>query len=128
MDDSDDPKSKLRLILGGKHPKIKKSKPKTANKATVIGDGNIVQSNVTIKTEKVTHRKIIQPPEGSVTPAQKQRIKELVEAIVHNTGSTFPSVWVRLHKKFRTNSYHELSSEQYPKVLTWLQQWYASTK
>lgn len=87
-----------------------------------------VDNSKTVIVEKVVQKVVVTPTEGDISPAHKQRLKELVQAIVDNTGDGYGAVWSKLQRKFRVNTYHALSEDQYPKVLTWLKQWYAGTK
>lgn len=48
-----------------------------------------------------------------ISPAQRQDLKEIVDAIVKEGIQTYGETWARLQKKFRVNAYAELSATQH---------------
>lgn len=57
-----------------------------------------------------------------INPAQAQTLKEHVQRIVEAGLQTFGETWGRLHKKFRVNSYLELSTGQFEEACRYLEQ------
>lgn len=55
-----------------------------------------------------------------ISPAQKQALKELVNAQVHKTGKHHQTVWTEFQTHFRVNSYHELPAARFDEACQWL--------
>lgn len=55
-----------------------------------------------------------------INPAQAQTLKELVQTVVDSGAQGYGETWARLHKKFRVNSYLELSAEQFEQACDYL--------
>jgi len=49
----------------------------------------------------------------SISPAQKQDLQQIVDAVVKAGVQGFGETWTRFHRKFKMNSYHELSATRH---------------
>ena len=56
----------------------------------------------------------------SISPAQKQDLKEIVNAIVQAGVQKYGETWARLQSKFRVNKYEELPASQYEEARRYL--------
>lgn len=70
---------------------------------------------------------VITPQPGAISPAQRQRVKRWIEALVENTvGKTrdeaFGMWWERFYNRFNVNAYAELSAKDLPDVSLWYRQ------
>lgn len=55
-----------------------------------------------------------------ISPAQKQDLHEIVQAIVAAGIQTYGETWARFHKKFRINKYEALPASQYEAARSYL--------
>lgn len=60
------------------------------------------------------------PTDTRITPAQKQQIREAVDARVARTGETHQGVYKKLHAFCRVNSYHEIQARDFQTALNFL--------
>lgn len=91
-----------------------------ASAVHIHGSHNIVgHGNTVIHAPVVRPRIVMQPPPGSITPAQAHIIRELLTewVTVHNRIKKRPlswgAAWQRFKKKFNVHSYLALPSEQF---------------
>lgn len=125
----DDKKSKVIELF----KKNAKPKPVARRKATqsikVNGHSNIVgNGNTFIKTEKIIHRPKVEVKtgDGVVTSEQKARLQQLVKdwmearSAVRKSELTYAAAWSSVNKKAGVNSYHEIPTEKFKAVETWL--------
>jgi transposase len=96
---------------------------------TAFGDGAMIAGRDININRRQVKRTVVQTTQDHIAPDHKQKIKEKIAEIVDMHAKTadekselFAFWWGRLQKRFRVNSYHELSRDQYPAVLTWLNQ------
>ena len=57
---------------------------------------------------------------STITPAQAQHLKELVQLVVESGKQNFGETWNRLHRKFGVNSYLELPADQFEAAASYL--------
>jgi hypothetical protein len=123
-----EPEAKARQAPEQKKPRRTRKPRPTVH---IDGDGNIVgDGNQIIHTPVVRVRRTITPPPNAVTPEQKLKLKEALNAWVdaHNTIKvrsrplTHAAAWSRFYKAFRLTSYAELPAARFAEALTWLQQ------
>lgn len=104
------------------------NKPAKTN-VNISGTGNIIGNNNTINitTNKTPKPKIIvKTGEGSITAAQKAKLKDLINewiatynAVKKSTLSN-ASAWARLNKKMKVNSYHEIPDHAFDDAIKYL--------
>lgn len=121
--------AKLKLALDDAKPERKRT-PRQQSSIEINGDGNIVgDGNQIIHAPVVRVRRTVTPPPGSVSPAQKLKLKQALYAWVdaHNTIKvrssplTYAAAWSRFYRAFRLTSYAELPAERFDEALKWLQ-------
>jgi phage anti-repressor protein len=61
-----------------------------------------------------------QLPTDTITPAQAQHLKELVDLVVESGKQGYPDTWSRLHRKMKVNSYLMLRQDQFDAAVEYL--------
>ncbi len=63
----------------------------------------------------------LQLPSDKITPAQAQHLRELVQLVVESGKQTHGETWARFQRKFKVNSYLNLSPTQFDEAVAYLQ-------
>jgi len=125
----DDKKKKVvDLFKSNAKPKpVARRKPKPAieinGHSNIVGDGNTF-----IKTEKIIHRPKVEVKtgDGVVSAEQKARLQQLVKnwmaarGAVRKSELTYAAAWSAINKKAGVNSYHEIPTEKFKTIESWL--------
>jgi prophage antirepressor-like protein len=59
-------------------------------------------------------------PTDTITPAQAQHLRELVQLVVETGKQGYPDTWSRLHRKMKVNSYLNLRQDQFDAACQYL--------
>jgi len=94
--------------------------------ASVIGETVTIGNNNFIVIKKIYNQ-------HEITPAQKQRLSELVGSIVGVAAAQgnpvpYQKVWARFQRHFHVNSYHVLTPDQFSSAEAFLKMLYARAK
>lgn len=91
----------------------------------VVGNGNTINHHYT-EPPRIIKKVIVKTGDGVLDAAQKAEIGRLVDQIAETEAAVKQkprekrSIWTALNRRFKVNSYHEISAEDYKDAVRYL--------